>query len=181
MPAPLMGTPSGLARDVRSWSRMFVSQRVGLFFLVAWLALFAGTPSPTRAAVSSCAILNLTGVDFGSYNFRRQEPLDSVGVLGYRCSGRVGPADRIRIEISRGRSRQFQRSMDLQQSHLRYNLYLDASHSVVWGDGTTGTGFYSGRPVEDTTITVSIYGRIPPRQNVRAGLYSDQLVVTVLY
>jgi spore coat protein U-like protein len=158
---------------------MLRSRHVG-FFLLGWLALSAVATSPSRAAISSCAILNVTSVDFGSYNLRRNEPLDSVGTLLYRCSG-VGPADRVRVELTRGTSHSFQRAMSFRQSRLRYNLYLDASHSVVWGDGTSGTGVYTTRPIEDTTMTVSIYGRISPRQNVRAGRYSDQINVTVLY
>jgi spore coat protein U-like protein len=29
---------------------------------------------------------------------------------------------------------------------LNYNLYTTAAHTTVWGDGTAGTGTFSGGP-----------------------------------
>ena len=48
---------------------------------------------------------------------------------------------------------------------LQYNLYQDASRSLIWGDGTGGTSIYSATVTVlqiSTIITVTVYGRIPP-------------------
>ena len=47
---------------------------------------------------------------------------------------------------------------------LAYNLYREASRSIIWGDGTGGSAVGSG-----TGATHTVYGRIPSRQNVYAG------------
>ncbi len=48
---------------------------------------------------------------------------------------------------------------------LHYNVYLDATHRTIWGDGTNGTEFYfdahppNGRPVTVPSSDVWIPGR----------------------
>ncbi len=63
---------------------------------------------------------------------------------------------------------------------MRYNLYLDAAHSLVWGDGTGSTAVHKavGSGAEQT---FKIYGRIPGRQNLTSDLYSDAVKVTVQF
>ena len=56
---------------------------------------------------------------------------------------------------------------------LAYNLYVDASHTRVWGDGTGNTQTQTGMG------NLVIYGRIPGQQNVPAGLYTDRVMVIV--
>lgn len=55
---------------------------------------------------------------------------------------------------------------------------LNCTVSTVWGNGTGGTLRYtsvsSNRP-----ITLTIFGRIPPGQDISTGTYSDTIVVTV--
>jgi spore coat protein U-like protein len=60
---------------------------------------------------------------------------------------------------------------------LSYNLY-STSFSTIWGDiasNSSVTGFVN----KDKPLDVTIYGRIPPRQNVSAGSYSDIITVTI--
>jgi spore coat protein U-like protein len=66
-------------------------------------------------------------------------------------------------------------------STLDYNLYLDASRSSVWGDGTGGTTTYQATALIETNTTVTIFGRIFGAQNAAVGTYSDSLVVTISY
>lgn len=62
---------------------------------------------------------------------------------------------------------------------LNYSLYQDAGHTTVWGN-TVGTD-----TVHDTAtglpITYTVYGLIPAQQSVGAGLYTDDVTVTVTY
>jgi spore coat protein U-like protein len=65
---------------------------------------------------------------------------------------------------------------------IAYQLYQDASHSVVWGDTLTGGGT---NVKSDTgtglTQTHTVYGRVPPQTTPAAGTYGDTVVVTVEY
>ncbi|WP_407809904.1 spore coat protein U domain-containing protein, partial [Staphylococcus aureus] len=63
---------------------------------------------------------------------------------------------------------------------LNYNLYTDNARTIVWGDGTGGTSKVS-TPLNGLlsfSVSVPVYGRIPARQWVAAGPYSDSVVVT---
>lgn len=61
---------------------------------------------------------------------------------------------------------------------LSYNLYIDPTRLLVWGDG-------SGLTTTVTNLALSadhtVYGRIPAQQNVTAGSYADLIVVTVTF
>ena len=64
---------------------------------------------------------------------------------------------------------------------LNYNLYRDPGRVEIWGDGTGGT-FSQWKNVNRNKPRVfSVYGRIPPLQNVSAGPYTDILVVTITF
>ena len=53
---------------------------------------------------------------------------------------------------------------------LNYNIYLDATHRTVWGDGVLGTDVYfENNPPNGTPVIVPAYGRIPARQDPDAG------------
>ena len=63
---------------------------------------------------------------------------------------------------------------------LSYNIYLDAARTMVWGDGTGGSSYYSATGTGNAApVSVIMYGGIPTQQNVGAGTYTDILVVTI--
>ena len=69
---------------------------------------------------------------------------------------------------------------------LNYDFYTSSAYSSIWGDGTGGSQKVSGTlnilVVGGTTNQLVVYGRIPGSQStVRAGSYSDAVVVTVTY
>jgi spore coat protein U-like protein len=64
---------------------------------------------------------------------------------------------------------------------LKYNIYLDAGHNQVWGDGTTGgTARLAGQSDVSGNASFVVYGRVLPDQLARAGTYTDQLTITFL-
>jgi spore coat protein U-like protein len=150
-----------------------------------WVAAALGVAllcaSNSAAAAMSCTIVNTSGVSFGNYDTQRTAPLDSTGMISFRCS-QVAGADSVMIQLGRGDAGVFlPRAMLVRSHRLEYNLYLDAARTRVWGDGTGGTSAYVARPDEGVTTSVPIYGRIPPRQNVKPETYTDTIVVTLLY
>lgn len=50
----------------------------------------------------------------------------------------------------------------------------------MWGNGAGGTVIYGPTlPADGTPTTVPIYGRIAPRQDARAGIYTDTVLVSL--
>jgi spore coat protein U-like protein len=63
---------------------------------------------------------------------------------------------------------------------LAYNLFTDAARTSVWGDGTSGTSVYSrANPPNNSNVNLTVYGQIPPGQDVSAGTFSDTVSATI--
>ena len=144
----------------------------------AWvtvIALAVLSPQPAFAA-PTCKNFTVTNVAFGIYDPISVAPLDSVGSVSFTCPRSLS----VTITVSSGTSGSFApRSMaGPGTDRLQYNLYLDAAHTTVFGDGTNGTSTLS--PANGVT-SVSIYGRVFANQDVSAGAYTDTVVVTFWY
>jgi spore coat protein U-like protein len=63
---------------------------------------------------------------------------------------------------------------------LDYNLYMDAAHSITWGDGTSGTQYltFPSTPT-NKTFAGSIFGYIPAGLDVAPGTYTDTIQATL--
>jgi spore coat protein U-like protein len=145
----------------------------------AGLALLAPA---TAWAVMTCSIGSATDVAFGSYDVFGGSPVDSSGTISYVCSD-VGGADSIVIHLSKGSSTTYSpRTLVSGLYELSYNLYLEASRSSIWGNGTAGTSEYGPLiPLDGVSTDVTVYGRIPAGQNAFVGIYSDTVVVTLVF
>ena len=132
-----------------------------------------------RADAAQCSI-SATSVAFGSYNVFSSAPVDSTGTIVYRCSGN---ADGVLIAMTKGQSETFlPRALGKGNEDLAYNLFRDAARTVVWGDFSSGTSAYIQiDPPNNQNVTLTVYGRIPPGQDVSAGSYSDTVTVVVLF
>ncbi|HWS16344.1 MAG TPA: spore coat U domain-containing protein [Candidatus Methylomirabilis sp.] len=139
-------------------------------FLLFW--------SPAHAACRVAA----TGLNFGAYDVFAPAPLDTTGSVTVTCDQRRG----IDVTVSIGPSptsggfnpRQMRRTSGT--NRLNYNLYTSPSMSTVWGNGSAGTSTVLLRRVRRRRPAVTtIYGRIPPRQNVSVGSYTETLTVTI--
>jgi spore coat protein U-like protein len=117
-------------------------------------------------------------VVFGPYSPVDKQNVDSTGRVDISCL----LATPYTIALSSGLSSSFfPRAMASGASRLSYNLYTSVGHSVVWGDGTSGTAV-----IGNTAATAShtVYGRIPgggPNAAVGVGVYADTVVVTVSF
>jgi len=121
---------------------------------------------------AGCTISS-SGLRFGSYDALKKTPADAVATITYRCTG-SGPA---RVSLGAGGEPNFDRRLRSGAASLRYNLYLDAARTQVWGDGTRGTGFRTLAP--NGSGTLSIFARIHGGQNVPAGEYQDSILVAI--
>ena len=119
----------------------------------------------------------------------RTTPVDSSGVFVVTCTRTGGPPDTdITVGLGPGAN-----SGSIQNRQLRsvsgadvlsYNLYTDPSRLQVWGD-TEGVNTVTQtiRLANKTSgsLNFNIYARIDALQDVRAGSYSDSILITVSF
>lgn len=138
-----------------------------------WLLATTLLGASLSAWPATCSV-STTGVNFGSYDVFSNVNSDGAGSVSVSCDAAASYS----IAISSGNGPYALRLMVSGTHQLAYNLYRDASRSTIWGDGTGGSAVVSG---SGTGATHTVYGRIPSRQNVYAGSYSDNIVVIVTY
>ena len=139
--------------------------------LVSWLIalVFMHIAQEARAC-----IINVTGVNFGTYHVFRNVALDSAGNIDMNCPSGVG----YNITLSAGNGTYEQRILSSGANSLIYNLYTAANRAFVWGDATIGSASVSGSGTGEP-INHVVYGRTPPHQNVPAGSYSDTISIMI--
>ncbi|MBI3609877.1 MAG: spore coat protein U domain-containing protein [Nitrospirae bacterium] len=138
--------------------------------------LFFYLPTQAEAACT----LTTTAVNFGNYNVFSPLALNSTGSVTVSCS--AGSSQNMTISI--GPSPNSGGFIPRKMKHatlpdmLSYNVYINAAGTSVWGNGTGGTSTVFLNRVRRRPQTVTVYGIIPPLQNVTIGSYSDLLTVT---
>jgi spore coat protein U-like protein len=145
--------------------------------------LGAQFPKGLLAGTSFGCTIETRPVAFGNYDALSYFPLSAQGQVIYSCgTSIIGPLRTVRIELSKGGAGTYQRRMSAGVELLSYNLYLDASHHSIWGDGSGGTDYYfSSYPPNNTPVIVPIYAHLPARQDVKVGLYADALYARILF
>lgn len=142
--------------------------RRGLRVLIGLIMTLSAAP-----LFANCTV-NAGSVVFGDYDTLSQQALDGAGTISVSCS----PATSYSLALSTGGGSYAQRELAGIGSVLDYNLYTSVSRSIVWGDGSGSSATVSG---EGDSANHTVYGRIPAQQNVKAGSYSDSIVVTVTF
>jgi len=144
--------------------------------LAAVLFLLIAIPAHAACRVAT------TGLNFGAYDVFSAAPRDTTGTVTVECD-RNPPTD---VTVAIGASaasggfnpRQMRRTAGTDR--LSYNLYTTPSMSTVWGDGSAGTSTVFLRKVNrNHPVATTIFGRIPPGQDVSVGSYVDTLTVTI--
>jgi spore coat protein U-like protein len=141
-----------------------------ILFVAIGLLLVAG-----RASAESCRV-EANSLAFGQYDVFRSSPTDSATSLSFECSNCGRP---ISIELERNWW-EIYRVLQSGSQWMYYNIYLDASRTQVWGDGSLGSQvYYNSNPPKKKEVTVPMYGRIPASQDVGLGQYADNITVVV--
>ena len=146
--------------------------------------VFLCLPSPVRAA---CAISALNIV-FGTYPPFSSTPTDFNGSVTVNCSagsGTVAPSVVLTVGTGEGASYS-ERRLSFSSNVLGYNLFKDSAHTIVIGDGTSGTQKLTGSssvPTNGGTETYPVFGRVRPNQQRYdpPGSYSDIINATLTY
>jgi spore coat protein U-like protein len=139
-------------------------------------------------AAISCTVSVSGGVAFGVYNPLSALPTDSTGTVDATCTSTNFGTTNVNITSSYSTGSSGTYSMRTLRSGgnvLGYNLYFDAAHTQIRGDGTGGSGMGGAtmrlRRNQTQSTSSPIHGRIPAGQDVAPGAYSDLIVVTITY
>jgi spore coat protein U-like protein len=140
---------------------------------------------PGVANALSCGV-SATAVGFGSYDTLSPLHDDATGTITVTCSNLLSLLVSYDILLSSGGASSYSpRRMASGGHRLDYNLYTNLTRSTIWGDGTGGSSKLSDGYLLGVLVPVvrnyTIFGRIPARQNVAAGSYTDTITVTVNY
>lgn len=153
--------------------------------LIQTAAFFlAAVCAPAHAIAETCTAIALP-VAFGGYNPLSAAATDSTGQVTVTCTGIVSVSVSYTIKLSTGGSGTYSpRKLAFGAGVLDYNLYTNSSRTTVWGDGAAATSFISDSyalGLLSVTRNYTAYARLPPLQNVAAGVYADTITVTVTY
>ncbi len=147
-------------------------------------ATTTGNLSVTATVTSACLVVTLP-VAFGIYDPTSGTPTDATGSVTVTCT--FGTTYTIALDDGANPGMagdvNTRRMLANASDYLPYNLYLDAGHATVWGDGISGslnptTGSFTATGLPQA---YSVYGRIPINQYVAGGAYLDTVVATVTY
>lgn len=146
------------------------------------LLILCGYGFAPQAHAQSCALTSTgTLVDFSSYT-ATSGTVDAQGTLTMNCT----PAAPLflpvsyQITIGKGASTNWSpRILSAAGRTLNYNLYTDLTRLILWGDGSLGSSTSKKAGTCSGACSVFVYGRLPGGQSVPAGLYTDQVQVTI--
>lgn len=146
------------------------------------LFIFIFLSDVSNAQQKACNITNISPVNFGNYDGVTDR--DANGSVTIFC----GPGIRnkpVVIQLDRGLYSQsysirYMKHTSLNE-YLGYNLYTDAGRTIIWGDGSGGSSIVTLTNMNNQTINVPIYGRLPAMQSGSFGDYSDTVILTILY
>ena len=142
--------------------------------------------SPVAAAAQTRIILRCTvtapTLFFGVFTGLR---VDSAGSVSVDCNG-LGNNNVVTVALSEGGSNSFLNRFMFNDNHtLNYNLYIDAAHTIIWGNGRGETQLkvlsFDFGLIGSQTRGSTIFARIPAQPTPPAGHYADRILVTVVF
>lgn len=151
------------------------------------VALVALCLAPCTGVCAITCSLAAGNVAFGGYDVFSAVSLDSSGTLVVTCTG-AKKVENATVSIAIGPSATSGSIVNRRMQtlggadFLSYNLFRDATRTSVWGN-TAGVDTFAQTitvPKNGSVqISATIFGRIPAGQDVRMGIYSDTVMVTV--
>ena len=147
--------------------------------LRACLLLLCISGSSYLHAGIACDI-NGAALAFGMYDPSEKLPTDGVGTVNLSCTNfnTVAPnGATVALSISSVSSLKMIGNGDA----LDYGIYSNSARSISWGNGLAAPTLSTGamQANETKALRFTVYGRIPPLQNIAAGSYADSLLITV--
>ena len=141
----------------------------------------ASTTFGVSASVAANCLVTANNIAFGNYDGTAARSASQD--LKVRCTNTLPYT----VKLSSGGGSFAQRLLSSGSNTLQYNLFTDAGHTSIWGDGVGGTfsvpGIGAGLSASKEQ-THTIFGSLPnsaANQDAPAGNYTDTITVTVEY
>lgn len=132
----------------------------------------------TATVVPNCR-LSVPPLSFGVYDpldGNSAQPADASTIITVTCTRSAGAA--VSFDFGLNATAGDLRAMrGPATERLEYQIYRDSARSQVWSHGENAVRVVSRGISAADELTV--FGRIPPRQEVAPGAYSDLLTATV--
>ena len=143
-------------------------------------AATATTNFPVTATVIDSCTVSASPFAFGNYNGLSMSDLDASGAVAATCT--FGTLYSIALDAGLGTAATMsaRKLTGPAGAELLYGLFTDAPRTILWGDGTGGTGWHSDSG-NGSNQAITVYGRIAPGQAVAPGAYTDTVTVTLTY
>ena len=135
----------------------------------------------TAEVVPNCIIVRKADVVFGTYDpigANAAAPKDGQGLIELGCT--VGTNVKIELDNGQNAAGTARNMAGPSATRLGYDLFKDAAATQRLGSGSTES-HVSLIPSGQTGLTLTVYGRVPPKQNVRTGNYADTILATISY
>jgi spore coat protein U-like protein len=142
--------------------------------------------SSWTATVLSTATLSVTNLNFGATSSQITSAIPATATLTVQATNSTPYS----ISLDNGvNASGTQRRMQLGATakYVNYNLYTDAANSSAWSTTSSASSCTGGANTCDlgtgagSNQTYTIYGQVPAQTAPATGLFSDTVVVTVLY
>lgn len=136
-------------------------------------------PAVAHAAAGVCTFQS-TGIAFGEFS---GSAVNTSGTITITCTGGSGNNNvNIRINAGTGSTSFTTRVLTSGANHLSYQLYTDAAHTLIFGDGSGGSrqitvpiNYVSGVA---PPRTVTFYAVLPAQAVPPPGTYSSTITIT---
>ena len=151
------------------------------------IGLVASSLIPIHPAWGVTCTTSATAMAFGPYQPLSGASLATTATITVTCNpGTIALQESYSIQIGAGTGGSVtSRSMSGPGSRLAYQVYTDALHTVIWGDGSAGTSVVSDSYLIGLILPVTriytAYGLIAASLRVGIGSYVDSLIITVTY
>lgn len=134
-------------------------------------------PLTVSAEVVSNCVIATSNLAFGQYDPLAQnatQELSASANVTMLCTRSTSAA----LSLDSGRNPiGASRNLAGTSQHVSYQLFRDAGRTQEWGGGVSGIQFISEGVRKPQQVT--LYGRIPPGQEVVSGMYTDVVTATV--
>lgn len=137
------------------------------------------------ARAQTCSA-STAAVVFGTYAPLSGAGVSTTGSVTVTCQATVALLVSYAISLGGGASGNIQaRAMSGTGGTLPYQIYTNAGHTIVWGDGTGGSQTQGTSYLLSVLVpvvnTFTAYGTIAANLRVSPGTYGDTVTVLVTY
>ena len=159
-----------------------IAAAVGSLALLGSVGANAATATfQVTATVASSCLVSATELAFGSITpTEAATELAKTSTISVTCSNTHPYTVNVGFGANGGTEANRFMKNSANADKLAYNIYTEAAHTNVLGDGT---GVSKNVPLVGTGAaqTVTVYGKLLQNQFVSAGTYADTLTVNVAY